>query len=112
MMKYPAIFKFAGQDELLYLANKCSFEHQFQLQQAYFTPDDLLIDATGQAYLLEQLKQQPDVLPATIRQYELHELTALVQAHFFALAQSCVVKIQAPSVSALFELLAETDPAE
>lgn len=111
MMKYPAIFKFAGQDELLYIATRSSFEHHFQLQQAYFTPDDLLIDATGQAYLLDQIQQQ-SVLPVAIRQYELQELTALVQAHFFALAQSCVVKIQAPSVSVLFDLLAETDPAE
>lgn len=111
MMKYPAIFKLAGQDELLYLATKSSFEHQFQLQQAYFTPDDVLIEATGQAYLLDQFKLPQSVLPAAIRQYELQELTALVQAHFFALAQSCVVKIQAPSVSALFDLLAETDPA-
>lgn len=112
MMKYPAIFKFSGQDELLYLATRSSFEQQFQLQQAYFTPDDLLIDATGHAYLLDQIKQQCSGLPAAIRQYELQELTALVQAHFFALAQSCVVKIQAPSVSALFELLAQSDPAE
>ncbi len=110
MIKYPAIFKFTGQDELLYLATKSSFEHQFQLQQAYFTPEDLLIDATGQVYLLQRLNQHNSSLAASVRQFELPELTALVQAHFFALAQSCVVKIQAPSVSALFDLLAETAP--
>lgn len=110
-MNYPAIFKLAGQDELIYIATKSSFEHQFQLQQPYLTPEDLLIDAAGQAYLLQQLKQHSSSLPAAVRQFELQQLTALVQAHFFALAQSCVVKIQAPSVSALFDLLAETDPA-
>lgn len=109
MIHYPAIFKFAGQDELIYIASQSSLEQHYQLQQAYFTPDDLLIDATGQAYLLHQLKQHHSVLPAAIRQYELPELTALVQAHFFALAQSCVVKIQAPSNTALFELLVDTD---
>lgn len=110
MIKYPAIFKLAGQDELIYIATKSNFEHQFQLQQAYFTPEDLLIDATGQAYLLQQLNQHNSSLAASVRQFELPELTTLVQAHFFALAQSCVVKIQAPSVSALFDLLAEADP--
>ena len=113
-MNYPAIFKFAGQDELIYIATQNSFEQQYQLQQPYFTPDDLLIDASGQAYLLTQLKQHGNALPAlslpeTTRQFELPELTALVQAHFFALAQSCVVKIQAPSITALFDLLIDTD---
>jgi hypothetical protein len=99
MIYYPAIFKFAGQDEL---------------QQPYLTPDDLLIDATGQAYLLHQFTQHSSSLaafslPALARQFELPELTALVQAHFFALAQSCVVKIHAPSITALFDLLVDTD---
>lgn len=108
-MNYPAIFKFAGQDELIYIASQSSFEQHYQLQQPYFTPDDLLIDATGRAYLLHQLRQHNNFLPAQFRQFELPELTALVQAHFFALAQSCVVKIQAPSIAALFDLLVDTD---
>ncbi len=114
MIHYPAIFKFAGQDELIYIASQSSFEQHYQLQQPYFTPDDLLIDATGHAYLLHQFAQHSSSsaelsLPALARQFELLELTALVQAHFFALAQSCVVKIQAPSITALFELLTDTD---
>lgn len=113
-MNYPAIFKFAGQDELIYIASQSSFEQHYQLQQPYLTPDDLLIDATGQAYLLQQFKRHNSTLPASslpvsAMQFEQPELTALVQAHFFALAQSCVVKIQAPSITALFELLFDTD---
>ncbi|MBU0911380.1 MAG: DUF4144 domain-containing protein [Gammaproteobacteria bacterium] len=110
MIHYPAIFNFAGQDELIYIATQSSFEQHYQLQQPYFTPDDLLIDATGQAYLLHQFTQHSSSMPAlSLRQFELLELTALVQAHFFALAQSCVVKIQAPSITALFDLLLDTD---
>ena len=108
-MNYPAIVKFSGQDELLYIATQTSFAQQYLLQQPYFTPEDLLIDATGQAYLLHQFTQHSSSLPALARQFDLTELTALVQAHFFALAQSCVVKIQAPSITALFELLVDTD---
>lgn len=114
MIHYPAIFKFAGQDELLYIATQSSFEQHYQLQQSYLTPDDLLIDATGQAYLLQQFKRHNNTLaasslPVSARQFEQAELTALVQAHFFALAQSCVVKIQATSITALFNLLAEVE---
>ena len=109
MIHYPAIFKFAGQDELIYIATKSKFEQHYQLQPPYLTPDDLLIDAAGEAYLLHQFIPDSDSLPALFKQFELPELTALVQAHFFALAQSCVVKIQAPSISALLELLMDTD---
>lgn len=109
MIHYPAIFKFAGQDEVIYIATQSSFDQQYQLQQPYLTPDDLLIDARGQAYLLHQFIPNSDSLPALFKQFELPELTTLVQAHFFALAQSCVVKIQAPSISALLELLADPD---
>jgi len=109
MIQYPAIFKLAGQDELLYIADQASFHQHYQLQQAYLTPDDLLIDATGQAFLLHNFPQHSAERADPFIQFELAELTALVQAHFFALAQSCVVKIQAPAISALFSLLAETD---
>lgn len=105
-MNYPAIFKLAGQDELIYVATQSDFAEQYQLQQAYLTPEDLLIDATGQAYLLQQFQHQHNHLPAPFRQFTLPELTALVQAHFFALAQTCVIKIQATSVPALLKLLA------
>jgi hypothetical protein len=111
MIQYPAIFKFTSQDELIYLADSSSFGQQYQLQQPYLTPEDLLIDATGQAYLLDQVNQDSYALPSLFQQFELSELTTLVQAHFFALAQSCVVKIQAPSIPALFGLLADADEA-
>lgn len=109
MIHYPAIFKFAGQDELLYVCDQSNFYQQYQLQHPYLTADDLLIDAAGQSYLLHLLKHDLSSLPLVFRQFELPELTALVQAHFFALVQSCVVKIQAPSIAALFGLLQDSD---
>lgn len=111
MVNYPAIFKLAGQDELIYLADQYSFDQQYQLQKSYLTADDLLIDATGRGYLLERFKHDMSSLPQQLRQFELSELTALVQAHFFALAQSCVVKIQASSITGLYHLLAESEEA-
>ncbi|RVT46151.1 hypothetical protein EMM73_10640 [Rheinheimera sediminis] len=108
MISYPAIFKFTGQDELIYLAGPSCFRQFHALQQLYLTPEDLLIDAKGQAYLLHQMNQDSSALPLVFKQFELSELTAMVQSHFFALAQSCIVKIQAESIEALFSLLAET----
>ncbi|KOO57323.1 hypothetical protein WH43_14675 [Rheinheimera sp. KL1] len=104
-MNYPVIFKLANQDELLYIATQSSFIKQYQLQQAYLTPEDLVVDATGQAYLLHQV--QHNHLPAPCKQFTQPELTALVQAHFFALAQTCAIKIQATSIPELFKLLAD-----
>lgn len=108
MIHFPAIFKFTGLDELLYIADQSDFYQHYQLQQAYLTPQDLLIDSSGKAYLLQQWSWQKQQQPITA-QFDLHELTALVQAHFFSSAQSCVTKIQAASIESLFNLLRETN---
>lgn len=108
MIQFPAILKLSGQDELFYVSDKASFTQHYQLQQPYLLPDDLLIDNTGQAYSL-----QPFFLDAcinkAIREFSLPELTTLVQAHFFASAQTCVTKIQAADINSLFLLLPQSD---
>jgi hypothetical protein len=112
MIHYPAIIKLEAQDELIYLASASDFLQQYQQQYGYFTAEDLLIDARGHSYQLQsyqpQQPGQPPTAPTPLtKHWSLTELQALVQAHFFSLAQSCVVKIQAPSIPALFELLAD-----
>ena len=107
MIQFPAVFKLSGQDELLYISDQTSFDKHYQLQQAYLLPDDLLIDSKGMAYSLNQLcLDTPE--QQSIKEFALQELIALVQAHFFAESQTCVVKIQAPDHQALFNLLRDS----
>lgn len=108
MIHFPAIVRLSGQDELLYISDHTSLQHHYQVQQAYLLPDDLLIDSCGAAYPLVVGIEGKD-WPNAVKIFELPELTSLVQAHFFAAAQSCVVKIHAPDIQALFHLLQNTD---
>ena len=109
MIQFPAVIKLTGQDELIYNADVADFTVNIQLQQAYLLADDLLIDATGQGYLLSDFSTNTQTQCAATAVFDLHQLTAMVQAHFFSEAQSCVTKIQAPSIAALFELLATSN---
>lgn len=108
MIQFPAVFKLSDQDELLYIADQNGFTTQYQLQRPYLTPDDLLIDSEGKAYLLHQLSLE-NSLPRLFKKFTLQELTALVQAHFFANAQTCVTKIHAADINTLFSLLQHSD---
>jgi hypothetical protein len=104
MIQFPAIFKLSGQDELLLSETQSNFMQHYQLQQSYLLPDDLLIDSTGQAYSLKPCPLET-VATNAVKEFSLQELTALVQTHFFASAQTCVTKIQAPDIKTLFSLL-------
>lgn len=104
MIEFPAIFKLSGQDELLLSETQSNFMQHYQLQQSYLLPDDLLIDSTGQAYSLKPCPLET-VATNAVKEFSLQELTALVQTHFFASAQTCVTKIQAPDIKTLFSLL-------
>jgi len=104
MIQYPVILKLSGQDELLLAETPACFIQHYQLQRPYLLPDDLLIDSKGQAFSLQAFSLEGPPAQA-VKAFSLQELTALVQAHFFASAQTCVTKIQAADISTLFNLL-------
>lgn len=104
MIQFPAILKLSGQDELLLSETQSHFMQHYQLQQPYLLSDDLLIDSAGRAYPLKPCPVET-VATSMVKEFALPELTALVQAHFFASAQTCVTKIQAPDIQTLFSLL-------
>jgi hypothetical protein len=108
MIQFPAILKLSGQDELLLSDTQNSFMQHYQLQQPYLLPDDLLIDSTGLAYSLKPFSLDTSANKA-VKEFSLQELTTLMQAHFFASAQTCVTKIQAPDIKTLFSLLQQSD---
>ncbi len=108
MIQFPAILKLSGQDELLLSETPGSFIQHYQLQWPYLLPDDLLIDSKGQAYSLQFFSLESP-LNKVVKEFSQLELTALVQAHFFASAQTCVTKIQAVDIKTLFGLLKQPD---
>ncbi len=98
---FPCLLCYHQQPELDYLADEHQL-HALQQHGAYLLPDDVLIDSCGQEF-----KSGSGALwLATGRCWALAELIPLVQKHFFAKAQSCVVKIQAPDSKTLYAMVA------
>lgn len=99
--QFPAWLQFAGHAELLYLADQAALLRS--CKEELLLPDDRLIDSTGHSFSLENPQQ-----PTLSHQLPLATLITLLQAHYFAEQQSCLVKIQPATVSQAIALLAPT----
>lgn len=97
--QFPAWLQFAGHAELLYLADQAALLRS--CDEELLLPDDRLIDSTGQSFSLENPQQ-----PTPNHQLPLATLITLVQAHYFADQQSCLVKIQPATASQAIAMLA------
>lgn len=102
--EFPMLLSYQGQQEAELIVDKQMLEQLLQ-QPLHLLPDgDRLIDSLGRVYLLDSAH----MLYASDKQLDLAEIISLIQQHFFALAQSCVVKIQAPDIRSALLLLSES----
>jgi len=99
--QYPLLLSYQGQPELELITNPAAFA-QLELDNPFLLPDaDRLIDLQGQVYQCNSAKQWYLCPP----QLDLAAVTELLQQHFFACAQSCVLKIQPPDIASAFSML-------
>lgn len=104
---FPLLLSYQGQQEAELIGDQLMLE-QLLRQPQYLLPfADRLIDSLGKVYMLNADQQ----LCCTGLQLGLAEVISLIQQHFFALAQSCVVKIQAPDIGSALLLLADEPSA-
>lgn len=101
MWQYPLVLSYQGQQELELITNPAAFA-QLQLDNPFLLPDaDRLIDVQGRVYQLNTAKQWY----LSTQVLDLAAVTELLQQHFFACAQSCVLKIQPPDIASAFGML-------
>ncbi len=100
-LTFPLILHYQGQAELELIADQTSFQTLQQQSQLLLPGADQLIDSQGRIYHLNAQYQWQ----ATEQHVTLTTLTHLLQQHFFACAQSCVVKIQPPDLASAFAML-------
>ncbi|MCT6698708.1 DUF4144 domain-containing protein [Rheinheimera sp. 4Y26] len=100
--EFPLLLSYQGQQEAELIINPQMLEQLLQQGHHLLPHADRLIDCLGQVYRLDAAHQ----LYASAERLELPEVISLIQQHFFALAQSCVVKIQAPDIRSALLLLA------
>ncbi len=102
--EFPMLLSYQGQQEAELIIDKQMLDQLLQ-QQLHLLPDaDRLIDSLGRVYRLDAKHQ----LYVSDEQLDLAGVISLIQQHFFALAQSCVVKIQAPDIRSALLLLSDT----
>ncbi|WP_333797897.1 DUF4144 family protein [Rheinheimera sp.] len=103
--EFPLLLSYQGQQEAELIKDKQMLEQLLQ-QPLHLLPDtDRLIDSVGRVYRLNAKHQ----LYLSDEQLDLSEVISLIQQHFFALAQSCVVKIQTTDIRSALLLLAGSD---
>jgi len=103
---FPILLSYEGDDEAELITNPQQLDLLLQQPQHLLPDTDRLIDSQGQVFVFKPSGQ----LHKTSQQLELPAVIRLIQQHFFAQAQSCIVKIQPPDIRSALLLLAD-EPA-
>ncbi|WP_234495957.1 DUF4144 domain-containing protein [Vibrio maritimus] len=97
MINWPCLLKLEGDDELLYIASEVSLTDE--LNSLIHSDEDILVDSYGQVYGVTTDSRGIVVLEYKHETLSLEDVTLLVQAHEFSLAQVCLTKIQFNSIA-------------
>ncbi len=97
------LFKLEGDDELLFIASEADLVNE--LDSLISSDEDVLIDSLGEVYKVQAGSNLDTAFTAQHRALTLEEVTSLIQAHEFALAQVCIIKIQFTSIHEAIQAL-------
>lgn len=110
MINWPCLFKLEGDDELIFLNSEVELHDE--CESLIWSDNDILIDSSGNCFSLLQKSpnltgiEQVNVIKLK-KQYNLTELTQLIQAHEFSKASMCLSKIQFSSIKSAVSALSE-----
>lgn len=93
---WPAIIKFDGDDELIYVADAGQLIDDSELQQTYFREQDKIIDSSGSTYRINVANTLN--LTPTNEYMTLEEIKELLQLHLSNHGTCCVAKFHANSI--------------
>lgn len=98
MIQWPALIKFSGDDELLYISTRAEWESDPDLHSTSYEEGDRLIDSLGMVYTLHYHNGESRVkLAPEHNQVSVAELCTLLKSHFLCLQQCCVPKFHISS---------------
>ena len=106
MVNWPAVIKFSGDAELIYVADQAEWENDPDLYSADYSEADYLVDSAGDVYRLT-IKADKRVKPEwTGEARALLQMLGLVKAHAAQSGCCCVSKLHAPSIREALEIVA------
>lgn len=83
-VNWPAVLKYAGDSELVYVSGEQAWAEDTDLHALGYQEEDVLIDSKGMLFVPQALASQQAALIPTGRQLTLTEMLSYVQLH-----QSC-----------------------
>ncbi|WP_112480422.1 DUF4144 family protein [Vibrio variabilis] len=103
MIQWPCLLKLEGDDELIFLASETELTKE--LESLIASDEDIVIDSVGRAFRMEEDSSPSVTFVAQQHALTLEDITELVRAHEFSLAQVCLTKIQFNSISEAIQAL-------
>lgn len=99
-ISWPAVIKFHGDDELLFINDAKTWMQDRDFSQHRYDAEDRLIDVNGNLFSLslDTDNQQVKFLPCDAV-YSTVEFCELLKAHFLCLNQCCIPKLHISSLS-------------
>ena len=111
MMKWPAIIKYHGSDELSYVATEIAWNGHAGLSAQAYNEYDVLIDNQGRVYQLNDRRDKRVVPEDTDSHISLPQLIKLVQAHAALNGECCIEKIAFTNFGEGLAIVASLDTA-
>ena len=99
MITWPAVIKYAGDNELEYVASQAEWENDPALSGFRYSESDQLIDSAGVIYSLEDGSDGTVLVKDTGDKITLDQMTILVREHASELGNCCVSKLGFYSIS-------------
>ena len=111
LIHWPAILKFSGEDELLYVSGHSEWNSDPDLHCFRYEEGDLLIDSKGSTYsLLDQVNNF--VIPKdTSSLLDLHNIIEMIKAHESLLGSCCVSKLFCSTFHEAFDIVRKSNNA-
>lgn len=106
MINWPAIIKYDGDDELIYVGSDQEWMRDAESHLYNHKDADHLIDSSGDIFRLDHVQGDIRNLPATGKQIALQDFIKLVRIHASSSHRCCIEKIHFRNIAEGISLIA------
>lgn len=109
MITWPAILKYDGENELVFILNQAQWNKDPDLFYYAYESDDFLLDSDGMIYRLDQIEDHFVTPVADNRNASIEEVIDMLKAHMSELGHCCIAKISLNSIKEAIDMVGELE---
>lgn len=106
---WPAILKYDGEAELVFIADQAAWNNDADLHSASYVADDMIIDSQGFIHSLTNCKESLVTPETTGLSLSRQEVIELIKAHLSELGSCCVSKFYAPPIQQAIAIVGDSN---